>query len=113
MSLVITGKNFKLNSAIKEYVTKQMNKVTKYTSMPINDMKVELDIDKNQQSGLKNRVEVSVELLGKIIKAGHKAENMREAIDLCMPKLIRQIKKYKGIRSKTKQPGSITIRINK
>ncbi len=106
MSITITGKNFKLSNPIKVYVTKQLQKVKKISPVPVITMKAELDVDKNQRSGLKNRVEMSVELAGKTIKAGHKAEHMREAIDLCIPKLLRQVRRFKEKRA----PKRTTIR---
>lgn len=109
-NIILTGKDFKLTQPLKDYVTQKMNKVNKFAPRDIIEIKVELDIDKNQKKGLINRVEMSVQLPGKILKAGLKAENMREAIDLCLPKLVRRIKKYKTIKSKSKQPGSISIR---
>ncbi len=108
--IIISAKTFKINKAQKDYVTKQLNKAARFSSAPIKEMKAELDHDKNQRTGIVFRVELSVQLPGKVIKAGQKAKHMREAIDLCVPKLIRQIKKYKGKVGKTKHPGQASIR---
>lgn len=94
-NIVITGKDFQLTTSLKEYVEKKMEKISELSSLDIIGMKVELDVDKNQKSGLINRVEMSVQLPGETFKAGQKASNMREAIDLCLPKLVEQVAKYK------------------
>jgi ribosome-associated translation inhibitor RaiA len=47
---------------------------------------------------------MSVQLPGIILKAGQKAYNMREAIDLCLPKLMEQVTKYKD-KSLTRKKG--------
>lgn len=95
-NLIITGKNFKLTPSLKEYVSKKMNKLDEFSSLRILEAKVELDVDHNQKSGLINRVEASARLPGAVLKAGVKATDMHAAVDLCLPKLIRQVKKYKG-----------------
>jgi len=109
-NIIITGKDLKLSPALKNYVFSKMKKIVKYWSGQIISIKVELDVDKNQKKGMTNRVEMSIQLPRKIIKAGLKAYNMREAIDLCLPKLTRQIKKYKTKISRNSQPGAKTIR---
>jgi putative sigma-54 modulation protein len=94
-NLIISGKDFKLTPQIKEYVTKKMGKVSKLAYRPISEMKIELDVDHNQRTGNIYRAEASVILAGKIIKAGEKADNLRAAIDLTIPKIIRQVEKVK------------------
>jgi len=108
--IIISAKTFKINKQQKDYLTKQLNKAAKFSPAPIKEMKAELDHDKNQRTGLVFRAELSIQLPGKVIKAGQKAEHMREAIDLCVPKLIRQIKKYKGKGRKSKHPGQTSFR---
>ncbi len=98
MPTIISGKHFKLTNALKEYVTRQFSKLQKYSPHTFTEMRAELDVDENQRSGDIYRVEMSVGLPGEYLKAGHKGGHMREAIDLCTDKLVRQIKKYKGKR---------------
>lgn len=113
MSTILSGKHFGLNKPLKNYINAKLKNAVRYSPLPIKDMKVELDVDKNQRSGLIHRVEISLILPGKIIKAGQKAEHMREAIDLCFPKIYRQLKKYKTQRFKSKNPGGKTVRKSK
>jgi len=103
-NLIITGKDFKLTPSLKAYVSKKMGKLDEFSSVRILEAKVELDVDHNQKSGLIYRTEMSVQLPGTIFKAGQKAYNMREAIDLCLPKLTEQVMKYKD-KSLTRKKG--------
>lgn len=109
-TVIISGKTLKLTKALKDYVTKKMRHAVKFSPLKIKATKVELDHDRNQRKGKVFRVELSVTLPGKIIKAGQKGESMRQAIDLSFPKLERQIKKYKTKILRPKQPGGKTIR---
>ncbi len=93
MPTIISGKNFKLSPAVKDYVTGKLRKLERYSEHII-ATKAELDHDTNQRTGLVYRVELSVEVPGDILKAGQKAEHLREAFDTCLPKLERQLKKY-------------------
>jgi len=110
MPTTISGKNFKLTDQLKQCALEKTRKLQKFSLSPIKEIKIELDHDHNQKSGLVNRVEISVFIPGKIIKAGIKAEHMIEAIDLCLPKVIRQLKKFKSKQLKDSQPGQETFR---
>ncbi|MDP2684392.1 MAG: ribosome-associated translation inhibitor RaiA [bacterium] len=110
MPTIISGKNFRLNQPLKNYIQQKLKKI-KNMSPNILEFKVELDKDKNQHTGDIFRVEISLKLAGKILMAGQKAEHMREAIDLCIPKITKQINKYKTVTRKNQQPGSATVRI--
>lgn len=108
--IIISAKTFKITPTLKDYATKQMRHAEKFSPLPVKELKVELDHDKNQKTGLVFRAEMSIILSKKIIKAGQKGETMREAIDLCAPKLFRQIKKYKTKLYQKRKPGLKSIR---
>ncbi len=97
MTITISGKDFKLTPAIKQYVTEKFTKLGKFNP-DVTRIGVELDVDHNVTKGKKFRVEVWVYLPSKTIEAGLKAEHMEEAIDLVYPKLERQLIKQKEIR---------------
>ncbi|XOU95043.1 MAG: ribosome hibernation-promoting factor, HPF/YfiA family [Candidatus Kerfeldbacteria bacterium] len=109
MPTIISGKHLKLNSPLKIYILQKLRKIKKL-SPHILEFKAELDKENNKSQGDVFRAEISLKLAGKIIKAGQKSKHMREAIDLCIPKITRQINKYKTITRKSKQPGNKTIR---
>lgn len=97
MNITISGKNFKLTPAVKEYVAEKLGKLKKFNP-DIMRIGVELDVDHNITKGKKNRIEVWVYLPGKTVQAGLKAEHMDEAIDLVYPIIERQVIKQKEIR---------------
>jgi putative sigma-54 modulation protein len=96
MNITISGKDFKLTPAIKEYVTEKMGKLVKFHPQ-IQRIGVELDVDHGMTKGKKHRIEVWVYLPGKTLEAGMRAEHMDEAIDLVYPKIERQLVKEKEI----------------
>lgn len=97
MTLQITGKDFPLTSAIKQYVAERVAHLT-HRSPDVLSVKVELDVDHNQRSGVRARTEVWVHVPGVLLSAGAKAESVRAALDLTMPKLARQLRDRKDRR---------------
>lgn len=96
MDLIISGKDFKLTPSLKTYVTEKVGKLARYWSR-ITRARVELDVDHNQTSGNRYRVEVWLNVSGGAdIALGAKAADMHAAIDVVVPKLERQIMKLKG-----------------
>ncbi len=93
--MIITGKDFKLTASIEEYVEEKFGRLRKLSRQPLTDMKVMLDIDHNKKHGDVCRVEASALWRGREYKAGEKATEMHEAIDLCVEKLERQIRDAK------------------
>ena len=77
------------------YVEEKFSYLSKHSRQPILDLKVMLDIDRNQKHGDICRVEASALWRKKSFKAGVKASEMHEAIDLCVEKLERQIRDAK------------------
>ncbi len=94
MNVIISAKDFKLTDTLKAYVIKHTAKLSHF-SKSIQEIKVELDADKNQTTGVRFRAEASALVNGRYFKAGERAEHIQEAIDLCMPKLVRQVERYK------------------
>ena len=94
MQIIISAKDFKLTPSLKAYVERHTETLIRHAPT-VTDVKVELDVDHNQHRGMIYRVEVSARMGRTYLKAGEKAEHMQEAINLCIPKLIRQIEKHK------------------
>lgn len=97
MKLTISAKDFQLNQWQKDYATKKMSKLEPLVPENVG-AKIELDHDHNQRTGLVFRAEASVTLGGKTIKAGEKGQSLEAAIDLTVPKLVNQVKKFKDKR---------------
>jgi len=99
MNVIISGKDFSLTPSLKAYTLAHTKKLGRI--MPaIQEIKIELDVDKNQHSGAIYRAEISVKLPGSFLKAGEKAEHMQQALDLCVPKLAKQLERVKAKKSR-------------
>jgi len=94
INLTISGKDFQLTPALKDYVVAKIGRLKKFHPH-IQRIGVELDVDHNHQSGQIYRVEVWIHLPGETIQAGLKSDDMRAAIDLVYPKLERQLVRNK------------------
>jgi ribosomal subunit interface protein len=97
VNLQITAKDFPLTPSIKQYVAERVAHLT-HRAPDILSVRVELDVDHNQHSGVTARSEVWVHLPGTVVSAGAKAESVRAALDLTVPKIARQIRDRKGRR---------------
>jgi len=95
MNLQITAKDFPLTPSIKEYVAERVAHLT-HRAPDVLAVKVELDVDHNRHSGVRARTEVWIHVPGSVISAGAKAESVRAALDLTVPKLARQLSDRKG-----------------
>lgn len=94
MSLIISGKDFKLTPALKQFVTERTQPFSKYDHR-ITQIKVELDVDHNQKTGDIHRVQLWVTVAGTVLRVGLKSPDMRAAIDQAAEKMIRQLVKQK------------------
>lgn len=94
MQLIITGKNFTLTEAIKQYAEKKLNNLKKYF-----DHIIEVDcimaVEKNPAIEKNQIVEVTIWANGIKLHAREASEEMYAAIDLLLEKLEKQIKRYK------------------
>ncbi|MDP2789925.1 MAG: ribosome-associated translation inhibitor RaiA [bacterium] len=93
--MIVTAKDFKLTPSITEYANQKFGALERLSRQPITDIKVMLDVDHNQRHGNVCRVEGSAVWRGRTYKAGEKATEMHEAIDICVEKLERQLRDAK------------------
>jgi ribosomal subunit interface protein len=93
--MIVTAKDFKLTPSITAYAEEKFGALTRLSRQPITNIKAMLDVDHNQRHGRTSRVEASAVWQGKTYKAGEKASEMHEAIDLCVEKLERQLRDAK------------------
>ncbi len=93
--MVITAKDFKLTPSIHEYATQKFGSLVRLSRQPVTDLKVMLDVDHHKRHGDICRVEASAVWRGRTFKAGEKATEMHEAIDICVEKLERQLRDAK------------------
>lgn len=91
MRIIIRGEHIEVTDSLKEYITKKLYKLEKYFVTPIsNDIQVTISVVKNIQT-----IEVTVPLIGVILRAEEKNTDMYASIDLVVDKLERQIRKHK------------------
>lgn len=89
MNLHLSGHHVDVTSAMREYVTSKLNRITRHFDHVI-DVNVMLSVDK-----LRQKVEANVHVRGKEIHAESTEPDMYAAIDSLADKLDRQVVRYK------------------
>lgn len=89
MAMIVRGKNIEVTQALKEYVVKHENKITRYFEKEM-DVNVLLAVEKDRKI-----VEVTARVEGVVLRCVEANPDMYAAIDLVFDKLVRQIHKYK------------------
>ncbi|MCI5549769.1 MAG: ribosome-associated translation inhibitor RaiA [Clostridiales bacterium] len=90
MRITISGKNFNVSEKVEERLTRKLNKMDRYFGSEV-EAQARLSLEKNNR----NICEVTIPIEGGIVRAEESAEDMFKAIDRCLEKLERQIRKYR------------------
>src|SRR5580765_6789181 len=91
MQFAVTFRHMEPTEALKAYSRERMERVRKYLPDPIS-CHVVLSTERHN-----HRIDVSFQLHNGLAIAGHEiTENMYSSIDLCIAKIERQVRKYKG-----------------
>src|SRR5258708_37504863 len=91
MQFAVTFRHMEPTEALKSYARERMERVKKYLPDPI-ACHVVLSNERHN-----HRIDVSFQLHNGLSIAGHEiTENMYSSIDLCIAKIERQVRKYKG-----------------
>jgi putative sigma-54 modulation protein len=91
MQFAVTFRHMEPTDALKAYARERMERVRKYLPDPI-ACHVVLSTERHN-----HRIDVSFQLHNGLSIAGHETtENMYSSIDLCIAKIERQVRKYKG-----------------
>ncbi len=91
MQFAVTFRHMEPTEALKSYAKERMERVRKYLPDPI-ACHVVLSTERHN-----HRIDVSFQLHNGLAIAGHETtENMYSSIDLCIAKIERQVRKYKG-----------------
>jgi len=91
MQFAVTFRHMEPTDALKAYAKEPMERVRKYLPDPI-ACHVVFSTERH-----KHRIDVSFQLHNGLAIAGHETtENMYSSIDLCIAKIERQVRKYKG-----------------
>ena len=91
MQVAVTFRHMEPTDSLKAYAKERMERIKKYLPDPI-ACHVVLSSERQHQ-----RIDVSFQLHNGLTIAGHETtENMYSSIDLCIAKIERQVRKYKG-----------------
>ena len=91
MQLSVTFRHMEPTDSLKAYAKERMERVRKYLPDPI-ACHVVLSTERHH-----HRIDVNFQLHNGMAIAGHETtENMYSSIDLCIAKIERQVRKYKG-----------------
>src|SRR5688500_11331641 len=91
MQFSVTFRHMEPTESLKAYARERMERIRKYLPDPIS-CHVALSTERHT-----HRIDVSFQLHNGLTIAGHEAtENMYSSIDLCIAKIERQVRKYKG-----------------
>ncbi len=94
MKITIYHKKIELTDKLYAYVQEKVGGLEQYIDNVI-ECFVELDEDTSMKSGKKFRCEVQMKIPRSSIRAEEIAYDIFEAIDLIIPKLTKQIERYK------------------
>ena len=95
MRIEILGKNYSLSNKLKDVITQKLSRLGKYF-----DDDALVKVVCSTAKGDKHIMEVTILLDKKILRAEVTTDNMYNNIDLIIPKLTRQIRKYRTKLSK-------------
>jgi putative sigma-54 modulation protein len=91
MQFAVTFRHMEPTEALKSYAKERMERVRKYLPDPIS-CHVVFSTERHN-----HRIDVAFQLHNGLSIAGHETtENMYSSIDLCIAKIERQVRKYKG-----------------
>ena len=100
MKFTIVGKNIDVTPGLKAAVEEKIGKLEKYFT-PDTNANVTLNVDKER-----HKIEVTIPVKGKIIRAEQVSNDMYVSIDLVEEVIERQMKKYRNkIISRQQEPG--------
>src|SRR5687768_14032287 len=91
MQFAVTFRHMEPTEALKSYARERMERIRKFLPDPIS-CHVVLSTERHN-----HRIDVTFQLHNGLSVAGHETtENMYSSIDLCIAKIERQVRKYKG-----------------
>jgi putative sigma-54 modulation protein len=91
MQFSVTFRHMEPTDSLKAYARERMERIKKYVADPI-ACHVVMSTERHN-----HRIDVNFQLSNGLTIAGHETtENMYSSIDLCIAKIERQVRKYKG-----------------
>ena len=89
MKLTVRGKNLEVTAALREYIEKRVEKLSRYFETPVT-VQVVLSVEKEER-----KVEVTCFVESVVLRGVESHLDMYAAIDLVVDKIVRQIHKHK------------------
>ena len=89
MAVKVRGKNIEVTQALKDYVEKRVQTITKQFKT-VGEITAVMRVERNEHI-----VEITVPAKGIVLRAQESTDNMYASIDNCVEKIARQIHKYK------------------
>ncbi|NQV13163.1 MAG: ribosome-associated translation inhibitor RaiA [Parcubacteria group bacterium] len=106
MEIIFYTKNVKLTSELEAYAREKVSKLEKYLkNIDIQETKIELTEYTAQRKGNKFVAEVDVILPKGSLRASEATTDIHASIDMVIPKLKKEIAKYKGKWEKQRREG--------
>jgi putative sigma-54 modulation protein len=90
IQLNIRGENIEVTNALRDYAQKKLDKLQRYFDQPLTNVHVNFKVYKVGQ-----KIEVTIPIMGNILRAEETNEDLYAAIDIVAEKLERQIRKHK------------------
>jgi len=90
MRVQIRGRNIEVTEALRDYITKRVNKLDKFIDN-LGDIQVTMRVEKES-----HRIEITIPLSGMILRAEETTGDMYSSTDLVVDKIEKQIQRYKG-----------------
>ena len=100
MAITVRGKNIEITPALKEYVVKRSNKITKYFDT-LGEITAILAVEKGRHI-----IELTVPVNGMILRGEEATTDMYTSIDLVVDKIEKQIEKYRTKISRRMKAGT-------
>ncbi len=100
MDLVIQGRNLEVNSRIRSYIERKVERLDRY--MPsISEVRVEVGEERSNRLGNRMVAQITLRhIRGTILRAEERTGDLFAAVDGVVDKLYRQIERYKGKRKR-------------
>ena len=103
MRITISGKNFNISDSVESRLTRKLNKLDRYFGAEV-EAQARLSLERNNR----NICEITIPIEGCIFRDEEEAEDMFKAMDRCLEKIERQIRKYRTRLEKRLKEGAFT-----
>ena len=90
MEIRTTARHFELTQELKDFVSKEINRLERYYDRIINSHLI------LEEEGYRKRAELNLKVYGTILTSQHSSNDFRTSIEAALNKMETQLKKYKS-----------------